>query len=355
MYSYISSKCVSLFTKKDAKNMNPLLAQAGGQAIGGAIGLGIQAINQEQQLRQAQKLQAIQIGGQKEMGKFNQELALDMWNKTNYEAQRKHMEAAGLNVGLMYGMGGGGGATTNTPTGNVQGQATHIGNEAGMGIMAGQNLAMTQAQIDLIKAQTEQTKVDTAKTAGVDTEEAKGRIENLKQVTNNAKIQEHILAWENSIKEIESNIAGATKEDIIGKVKAEYNKLIQEANIAEKQGIILEGTYKELIKQADLTSQKMGMELLMQKALIEQTETKTDLTKEEIELTKKLAEKYTAEITRMQEQTGQGWAEISQRDQEIAIKNTLAAFETNTAAKTQQWAKVIESATQSYRNIIGKK
>ena len=34
-----------------------------------------------------------------------------MWNYTNYENQKKHLEAAGLNPALLYGMSGGGGAT----------------------------------------------------------------------------------------------------------------------------------------------------------------------------------------------------------------------------------------------------
>ena len=55
---------------------------------------------------------------------------LEMWESTNFEQQRKHMENAGLSVGLMYG-GGGQGATSqggqatqpNGPTSNPVGMA----------------------------------------------------------------------------------------------------------------------------------------------------------------------------------------------------------------------------------------
>ena len=35
-----------------------------------------------------------------------------MWDYTNFENQRAHLENAGLSVGLMYGNGGAGGAST---------------------------------------------------------------------------------------------------------------------------------------------------------------------------------------------------------------------------------------------------
>ena len=117
--------------------IGPLGMAAAGSAIGGAMGLGVDWIKQKMQLNQAQKLQDMQMQGQKEMGDYNQGLAMKTWHETNYEAQRKHIENAGLNVGLLYGMGGAGGATTSTPTGNVTGQATYSGETAGMGMQLG--------------------------------------------------------------------------------------------------------------------------------------------------------------------------------------------------------------------------
>ena len=47
-----------------------------------------------------------------EMAEGNQKRAMEMWDYTNYENQVKHMKNAGLSVGLMYGNGGGMGAST---------------------------------------------------------------------------------------------------------------------------------------------------------------------------------------------------------------------------------------------------
>ena len=45
------------------------------------------------------------------MNKWLKTINKEMWDYTNYENQKKHLEAAGLNPALLYGMSGGGGAT----------------------------------------------------------------------------------------------------------------------------------------------------------------------------------------------------------------------------------------------------
>ena len=56
---------------------------------------------------------------------------LEMWNSTNFEQQREHMENAGLSVGLMYGGGGQGavsqGGQATQPSGSsTKQQKEHI-------------------------------------------------------------------------------------------------------------------------------------------------------------------------------------------------------------------------------------
>ena len=46
------------------------------------------------------------------MAEANQERNKELWDYTNFEAQRKHLEQAGLSVGLMYGNGGAMNAST---------------------------------------------------------------------------------------------------------------------------------------------------------------------------------------------------------------------------------------------------
>ena len=138
-----------------------------GEIIGGitsAIGTGVQhALNNE--------TMDIQNHYNMEMQRQGQINNKEMWNYTNYENQKQHMENAGLNPALMYGMKGGGGASAQ----GAQGQGTSAvgGNEvsagAQMGIM-GLQMESLQSQIELNKANAKKANADANKTAGADTE-----------------------------------------------------------------------------------------------------------------------------------------------------------------------------------------
>lgn len=127
----------------------------------------------ERQLEQQKKLTEIGVGAGKDMAAYNAELQYDMWNKTNYGAQMKHLQEAGLNPALIYGMSGGGGATTGSPGGSVAG--TGQAANAAQTMQANTAMGMQLAQMRLLEAQTEKTKVEADKIAGVDTTEATER------------------------------------------------------------------------------------------------------------------------------------------------------------------------------------
>lgn len=130
-----------------------------GALAGLAIGTGTAVLNNALQIGQQQSLQNMQIAGQKEMGQFNQRMALDMWDKTNYSAQMAQMEKAGLNAGLMYGNSGGGGATTNVPTGNVSGAQANP--DVSKGMAMGLQAEAIASQIEVNKAQTQKLNAET--------------------------------------------------------------------------------------------------------------------------------------------------------------------------------------------------
>ena len=122
-----------------------------GQGLGMILG----DYGRARQVEQQEKLTAVQLAAQKEMGKFNAEQQLDLWNKTNSEAQVEHMKKAGLNVGLMYGGSGGGGATAAAASGNA-GSGTAEAPSAGtaMGLQIASQLALQKAQKENIEADT---------------------------------------------------------------------------------------------------------------------------------------------------------------------------------------------------------
>jgi hypothetical protein len=157
--------------KKDAKN-KPIKNRIMPIPLATGIGLGMQAaggaakafgIGQgyNRQIKQQQKLNEQQLKGNKEMADYNHNLQMDLWNKTNYEAQVKKMKEAGINPALMYGGTGSGGTTQ-----AIGGQGISGGSAQMSGGLEMQGMGMLPAQIELIKAQTENVKADTA-TKGV--------------------------------------------------------------------------------------------------------------------------------------------------------------------------------------------
>lgn len=154
-------------------------------AISAGMGLLLQGHNDRRQLRQQKKLQDLQIKGSKEMTDYNTEASrkaqMQMWEDTNYKAQREQLNKAGMSVGLMYGGGGGGGATTGAgaTAGNVTGAMAPTGGGEVMAMrQMSLNQKMQEAQIEATKAQTAKTEVETEKIGGVDkaktTEETRG-------------------------------------------------------------------------------------------------------------------------------------------------------------------------------------
>ena len=166
MYTYISSKgAVSLFflrKKTNEKNKKMGLIDT---VVGAGMGIATGAYERGQQTKQNQDLIDQQIEAQKQIAKNNRIEQMKMWNETNYKAQVNHMKAAGLNVGLMYGTGGGGGSTTaNVGTGSASGGApgrNDITENIGMALQA----RLQKAQIENIEAD---TKKKESETKGVD-------------------------------------------------------------------------------------------------------------------------------------------------------------------------------------------
>lgn len=152
---------------------------ATGGVVGQVLGMALGGMQDQRQYNQQEKLQNLQIKGNKEMGEFNKEQQLDIWNKTNYEAQKEHMQNAGLNPGLMYGMGGGGGTTTGSPGGTVSGGTASDGSarmQASAATTA--QMGLMTAQKDVLESQADKNKAETEKISGADTRETTARATN---------------------------------------------------------------------------------------------------------------------------------------------------------------------------------
>lgn len=139
--------------------LDNVLTMAENAATGGIIGIGTGLIGNAMQARQQEKLQELQIRGQKEMTDYNARKQLEMWNATGYVGQVKQMDEAGINSALLYGNGGGGGSTAITG-GNVGSASAEGGAKA---VQGGMEIGMQmKAQTELLQAQKENVEADTA-------------------------------------------------------------------------------------------------------------------------------------------------------------------------------------------------
>lgn len=266
-----------------------------GQAIGAGLGMALGKFNDERQREQQEKLQQMQIEGQMKLGKFNREQAMKMWEDTNYAAQRKQLEKAGMNVGLMYGSAGGGATTQGAGAGNVTGASAPVGGgEPGMGMQMGIQTELMKAQIENIKANTEKTKVDAAKTGGVDTTKTNTEIQNILQATQNAQLQAQIMNYDKELRGIEANVAGKTQEEVIQQIRTATDKLIGETESAKAKGEIDNATMQNIIKGAELANEATAAGITATKAGTEATKAGTKQTEQKTENLK--AEQITQQL-----------------------------------------------------------
>lgn len=146
--------------------------------IGGSIAANRAA---NKQYKRTKELMALQHDYNKQAAEQSQKYAKEMWDYTNYPNQVKALEQAGLNAGLLYGMSGGGGAST---AGADQEGVSGVG--ADQSAAMGLSLENMKAQTELAHAQANKANAEANKLAGVDTEEGYANIENLQAAVKNA-------------------------------------------------------------------------------------------------------------------------------------------------------------------------
>lgn len=285
------------------------IAQLGMQAASGVVG-GIEGaifggINDRRQLKQQQKLQDMQIRGQKEMANYNYELQNAMWHATNVGAQVAEYEKAGLNPGLMYGMGGGGGTTVGSQGGSVTGaQAPSGGGEmtamTGMGIQSAMNIKLMEQQAEVLKSQANLNNVEAAKKAGVDTKLVEAQTENAWQGLENARNANDIQRLQKTMMNIENYEKQASQHDRLDYITYQAKIAAKTLLSAGAQANVDQSTINEKIKI--IQQQAIGAVL------------QNELTQNQINLTKE-------QITKISNEIAQGWENLSQNDRRIKLQS----------------------------------
>lgn len=150
----------------------------------------------------------------KEQAKYSTELSKEIWDYTNYENQKKHLEAAGLNPALLYGQGGGGGSAAGGGT------AAGVGLPSSTGVGMGIQWETMEANKELAKAQAAKTNAEAAKLMTTDTEnvksdtdkkrqeieESKKRIDMLKSQIHKTNEESKIIEFNNYLNNLKKNI-----------------------------------------------------------------------------------------------------------------------------------------------------
>lgn len=261
--------------------------QAASAATGGLMGAIFGGMNDRRQIKQQGKLNQLQEESSKRMMDYQNIKAMDMWQKTNYSAQLAEMKKAGLSTGLMYGGSGPGGATTGSASSSIGGgQAPAGGGEVQTMAM---QLGLQQAQIENIKANTEKTKIEAAKTAGVDTELGQTQVE---------------------ANRIANDIAAQTKDKTIEGIGYDVSKKWKELSLLTYQEQV-EGNEDVLNARIKGAQEGYMTAALTNKEII----AKTGLSEEQ-------AKAVAASVV-------QKWAEIGQGNMKLAIETFRAEIEAN--------------------------
>jgi hypothetical protein len=316
---------------------------AANAGIGGLIGIQVQKKQNEMQLAQQAKLQNLQEGGNKRMADYQQQLAMQMWRDTNYGAQMDELKKAGLNPGLMYGKGGGGGTTANASVSGVSGSSA--GNQdsilQGIGLMQQQQqMRLQDAQIKALEAGANKDNADATKTSGVDTKKAESEIDLLTNQAINEKDENALIRAKTYLTELE----GITEGLNIDFLNDTYDARVNEINNNSKKSFYLMMQESNNLKLSDETLQKRidiwTYEVLKAKVTNELLEEQkintiadTKLKEQKVAESKKVVEDMDSQIKKRAAEISQGWANVKVNERN-ATTNEDNARTNFTNAKT---------------------
>lgn len=278
----------------------PTFDQAAGKILDVGLGLALEKHQDNRQIRQQERLNQQQFNLDIRRLSAGKAAELEQWKQTGPVGQMEQLKKAGLNPGLIYGMGGAGGQTTGT--GSAGGGAPSA--PQGGGEIMSLNLA--RAQQGLIEAQTRNIEADTTKKTGVDTKEAETRIESLTAGIENTKAATRLTALQGDIKEIETMMQGETYEDVVTQIRYSARKAGIELALLKNEKTISDKTINE--KVGLVQGELIGLGLA------------NELKRTQIKLTEEQTKKVVADVA-------QGWKNLSIQERNAAI----AAMNSETA------------------------
>jgi hypothetical protein len=210
----------------------------------GVSGVGMALKNTQRKQNQQDQKDLMNLQQQNQMGlnRQMQQIEMENWENTNYDAQKKQMEKAGLNPGLMYGGSGGGSMIMDSGSGGSaaggQAQRQDI-DTSGLGMQI-QQMALLKAQKDNIEADTKNKLAD-AENKGANTTTTN----TIRDVLYENMRQSGVTQWyENLEKEIklDPDSYANGEENVIG------NKVYQSAIRINENSYVLKQLNQDLLK-----------------------------------------------------------------------------------------------------------
>lgn len=226
---------------------------------------------------------------------------LRMWKATNYSAQAKEMEAAGLSKGLMYGGGGGQAASTAggdgmQPSGPKVNPVEAALQQQAMGLQ----LKQIEAQNRLASAETAKTLAEANKIAGVDTkgqdlenkwQEIENRIQLSKEniaaanVTEaNANAQKAVELWNQEM--LNTKYLNETQEERVIQLVSEIALLQKEGAVQDSIVDVNYNTARKIQKEVENFYYEMVTKRMSAEAAKEQAAAMVDKIAKDYELGK---------------------------------------------------------------------
>lgn len=202
--------------------------------LGGLFGSGNSTKQQKELMDRAWAYEKEGMGMQYQYGQMAaneaQRRNLEMWESTNYEQQRKHMEEAGLSAALMY--GGSGGGSTSTAGGQATQPSGPTSNPVGMALQYKQIEQQNEAiksQTILNQAEAAKALAEAKKTSGVDTRKTEYEVQ-WQEIENRIQASREQIAASN-IAESKANAKKAMEEFKQTMLNAEYLDKTQQQRI----------------------------------------------------------------------------------------------------------------------------
>lgn len=191
--------------------------------------------------------QDLALKGQQKALKQQNDASMDIWNRTNYWAQRQQMERAGLNPALMYGMGSGSGGQTGNSSSNMDGNIASP--NVGMALQNGMQMDLLKAQKENIEADTKNKLADATKKSGIDTQVGEALKLNYASLTKNNDAKTELTRIESDIKRIERDIIDVSQWYEMGIKLEQWRKLQGEAQSALARGQVDDVSIQNAIDQ----------------------------------------------------------------------------------------------------------